>query len=262
MAVPKSVPAALRSAASRLASRNYSSGVLDSLGQTFDLIVPEDAERRASTWSSELEGRYQSLGVRRWPGWRVQAYNEVLYSLVRTVRPSVLVETGVEHGLTSAYILGALNDNHSGTLHSIELVAPGGWQQPPSDSGMPAPADVSRIGSVIPAELRNRWQLHLGPAQEQLPRLLHDLGTIDLFFHDSDHSEPHMLWEYRTAWEHLPTGGWLVSDDIDFNHAFDRFRSGISGVAWKWIGSRPRHGLIRKGPAVAPPSSEVVGQSP
>ncbi|MGA7861263.1 MAG: class I SAM-dependent methyltransferase [Thermoplasmata archaeon] len=254
MAEPASMPGKLRSSASHLASRTYSSGVLDSFLETFGLRAPPDIDQKAVGWSALLEERYRTLRVRRWPGWRVQAYNEILYAVVRVTRPRVLLETGVEHGLSSSYLLAALRDNDLGTLHSIEIGPPGGWQPgPPTPGELPA-SEVARIGSAIPPQLRGRWNLHVGSAQDQLPRLLRELGKIDLFFHDSDHSEDHMLWEYRTAWEYLPEGGWLVSDDIDFNRAFDRFGHDVAGVPWRWIGAKPRRGLLRKGGPFLPPS--------
>lgn len=247
MAEPASMPGRLRVSASHLASRTYSSGVLASFLETFGLRAPADIEQKAIGWSTCLEERYRTLRVRRWPGWRVQAYNEILYAVVRVIRPRVLLETGVEHGLSSSYLLAALKDNDLGTLHSIEIAPPGGWQPGPPPPGELPPSQVARIGSVIPSQLRTRWNLHVGPAQDQLPRLLRELGKIDLFFHDSDHSEEHMLWEFRTAWKFLPEAGWLVSDDIDFNRAFDRFSHEVDSTPWRWIGPKPRRGLLRKG---------------
>ena len=46
---------------------------------------------------------------------------ELLYGLVRALRPEVVVETGVATGVTSAYLLAALADNDAGELQSIDL---------------------------------------------------------------------------------------------------------------------------------------------
>jgi hypothetical protein len=40
---------------------------------------------------------------------------------VRSLKPRVIVETGVASGLSSAHILRALAANGTGTLHSIDL---------------------------------------------------------------------------------------------------------------------------------------------
>jgi len=260
MANSVSVPGRLRSSASHLASRTYSSGVLDAFLGRFGLRAPSGMASKANEWSNCLEDRYRTLRVRRWPGWRVQAYNEILYAVVRVVRPQVVLETGVQHGLSSSYLLAALSDNDLGTLHSIEIAPPGGWQRGPPAAGQLPSEEVARIGSAIPPQLRDRWKLHVGPAQEELPRLLQELGQIDLFFHDSDHSENHMLWEFRSTWEHLARGGWLASDDIDYNRAFDVFSREVNGVPWKWIGQKPRRGLIRKeGPPLPTPPQSGSG---
>jgi hypothetical protein len=43
-----------------------------------------------------------------------------LYALCRLIRPRIVVETGVAAGVSSAFILKALNDNSYGILHSID----------------------------------------------------------------------------------------------------------------------------------------------
>ena len=139
----------------------------------------------------------------------------VSYILVRLMQPDVVVETGVEHGLSSRIILLAMERNRRGTLHSIDLPnavvedeASGFVQRNIMPPG-------KETGWMVPPDLRSRWHLLLGDAQELLPRLLQTLGTIDIFLHDSLHSYEHMLFEFRTAWPHLRDGGVLCSDDTD-----------------------------------------------
>lgn len=43
-----------------------------------------------------------------------------------------------------------------------------------------------------------------------------ELGKIDLFIHDSLHSEHNVRFEMDLAWSALPPGGAIVVDDIDF----------------------------------------------
>ncbi|MEZ5100729.1 MAG: class I SAM-dependent methyltransferase [Thermoleophilia bacterium] len=126
---------------------------------------------------------------------------DVLGALVRLVRPAVVVETGVALGYSSATILAALEANGHGRLHSIDLPAPQ-W-------------DPDReVGELVPAGLRSRWALELGPSQRLLPRALDRLAPVDLFLHDSNHGYSAQLREYRTAWPALRPGGILVSDDV------------------------------------------------
>lgn len=124
---------------------------------------------------------------------------ETLYLLVRAMRPSVVVETGVCYGASSAYILEALRHNKHGVLYSIDLGnAP---DEPPNDF------------FVRPA-LKRAWRLIIGDSRQELPRLLARLGRIDLFHHDSLHTYEHMTWEYETAFPYLTLDGVLSSHDV------------------------------------------------
>ena len=59
----------------------------------------------------------------------------VFYVLTRALRPSVMVETGVFDGITTAVILQAMRDNDHGKLVSIDL--PAISQIKDSTAGMP-----------------------------------------------------------------------------------------------------------------------------
>jgi predicted O-methyltransferase YrrM len=138
-----------------------------------------------------------------------KSLGELVYALVRTVRPAAVVETGVATGVTSAHILAGLSDNNSGVLHSVDL--------PPL--GM---VDARLVGIAVPESLRARWRYHRGSSRRLLPRLLTNLaGAVGLFVHDSDHRYDNMKWELEEAWRALGPGGWLVADDVDLHSAFD-----------------------------------------
>ena len=47
-----------------------------------------------------------------------------------------------------------------------------------------------------------------------MPRLLAQLGQIDLFHHDSLHTYEHMTWEYETAFPYVAPNGVLSSHDV------------------------------------------------
>lgn len=150
-----------------------------------------------------------------------------LYALVRELRPSVLVETGVCNGVSTAVILAALERNGAGMLYSIDLpeftdtVYPEDafWK---GKKGAAVPKH-RQPGWVIPDRLRERWRLILGRSQDRLPPLLESLTAIDFFLHDSEHSYECMSFEYEAAWRHLTPGGVLASDDVGWNGAFTDF---------------------------------------
>lgn len=129
------------------------------------------------------------------------------YALVRVRQPDVVVETGVAHGVSSTYILAALQANGRGMLHSIDL--------PPHNAGA-----ADRVGAFVADELRARWQLHRGWAHRLLPPLVRQVGTVDMFLHDSFHTYRNMRLEFDTVWPHLSPGGCLVADDVEGNAAF------------------------------------------
>jgi predicted O-methyltransferase YrrM len=141
------------------------------------------------------------------------------YAVVRAQKPYRILETGVANGVSSAYLLLALQRNEKGELHSIDV-----------GDGSFVPGGQS-TGWLVPNWLRKRWTLHLGEARECLPRVLDQLGTVDIFIHDSVHTYEHMKLEYQLAYPHLPPGGILVSDDALWNPAFEEFSREVRAPA-------------------------------
>lgn len=148
----------------------------------------------------------------------------LLYGALRLLRPRVVLETGCFSGWDSAVMLLALKDNGCGRLHTIDL--PGYTSEERSaafraslpQGGLPPGLPP---GFLVPPSLHERWDLRLGDARRLLPELLASLGApVDVFFHDSEHSYGHMMWEYTSVAPHLRPGAILASDDLSFNTAF------------------------------------------
>lgn len=162
---------------------------------------------------------------------------ELLYVLVRKLCPETVVETGVAAGVSSAYILQALEDNEYGRLYSID------FPNYAMVTGQPIPQGME-LGFAIPNNLRHRWELLKGKSGDLLRPLMRRLNAVDIFFHDSEHSYENMGYEYNEAWRHLKTGGLLISHDINDNKAFGDFA--------KWTERKPHEiyftgmGVIRK----------------
>jgi hypothetical protein len=184
--------------------------------------------------------------------------NEVMFNFARAARPDVIVETGVHFGMSSAYWLLALEANQHGTLYSIDLptVTPGGQLNADGIQDRSFVSDVGQTGIVVKhLGLTGRWKLRLGDAKVLLPELLGELGPIGFFYHDSDHSYDHQLWEYRTAWPHIVPRGWLMSDDIEWTPAFADFSRETGQSSKRWL---ERLGVMQKGttdPCLLPPLS-------
>ena len=129
----------------------------------------------------------------------------IVYIICRVLKPDVVVETGVSSGVSSSYILCAIENNNNGKLYSIDL----SW-------GV-------QSGWIIPDYLRHNWHLELGKSSDMLVPLLKRVGEIGIFLHDSEHSYKNMLWEFQTAWEYLKPGGILLSHNVNHSRAFPDF---------------------------------------
>lgn len=136
----------------------------------------------------------------------------LLYILCKIMQPEKVVETGVAYGLSSMYILQALEENNKGSLYSIDSIfSP--WQT------------KKMIGSAIPSHLKHRWEFNFAPSSEILNELMSSLDSVDLFFHDSLHTYRNMMFEFKTAWPFILKNGLLISDDIGDNNAFHDFNA-------------------------------------
>jgi len=139
-----------------------------------------------------------------------------IWLLVRHLHPQNVVETGVAHGVTSRFILEALKKNGSGHLWSID--------HQPLERELHA-----QIGVAVGDGHTDRWTYIKGSSRVRLPSLLSKLGEIDLFIHDSLHSERNVLFEISQVWPKLRNGGAIVIDDIDANRAFHSLSQTLSG---------------------------------
>ena len=132
------------------------------------------------------------------------------YVLARIIRPSAIIETGVCYGVTSAFLLKALQVNRRGTLHSIDLP--------------PLGKDADQfVGKLIPDDLRGSWKLYRGASKSLLPYVLKEVGSLGLFVHDSLHTYRNMLLEFEMVRPHLAPTAAVVADDIEGNEAFDEW---------------------------------------
>jgi hypothetical protein len=147
----------------------------------------------------------------------------IQYATVRALHPDIVVETGVASGVSSAYLLLALERNRKGTLHSVEV-------------GDPSYRPVGREpGWIVPEWLRTGWRLHIGDAATVLPKLFREIGQVEIFIHDSLHTYEHMKLELELAHPYVRRGGLLLADDALWNSAFVEFAQAVSSPASRII---------------------------
>lgn len=154
-----------------------------------------------------------------------------LYLIVRSIRPTLVVETGVHRGWSSAALLRGLHANGHGRLVSIDL--PGervGWSD----------LSAADTGCEVPAYLRDRWELLLGDARDLLP----SMSSYQMFFHDSDHSYAHQRFEYHAAADAMRPGNFIASDDVDWTPAFSEFARSMPAALY-WTPVTRRRGAVR-----------------
>ena len=182
------------------------------------LQVPWPCAATSEFWAlwPEVIGELQAKGISPGPE-SFKYWNDgdaglvrAIWCLVRHLCPRNVVETGVAHGVTSRFILEALERNGFGHLWSID--------KPPVEREL-----HKQIGIAIDGRFRHRWTYLRGSSRRHLPRLLSELGQIDLFIHDSLHSEHNVRFEVDLAWATLRQGGAIVVDDIDANRGFRTF---------------------------------------
>jgi len=154
--------------------------------------------------------------------------SETLYVIVRLIKPDIMIETGVGAGISSTYILRAMELNGKGRLYSIDL---------PDETGL--------SGWAVPDELRSYWDLRLGSSMDLLPALLKETGPIDIFLHDSDHSYKNMMFEFRTIWPYLKNNSIFLAHDVGRNDALFDFCN-EAHIPWTKVRTFPVLGGIRK----------------
>jgi predicted O-methyltransferase YrrM len=205
----------------------WSNKILDRFRNELELItLLVEIDRKKSEFEKSISGFTYRGNPYGFAGMRPEVSTR-LYGLVREFKPKTLIETGVCNGVSTAVILAALERNKAGSLYSIDFpeYTDTDYEQGTFWEGKLGAVIPKGIppGWLIPNKYRKRWHLTLGRSQEKLPVLLNELGEIDFFLHDSEHSYECMIFEYQQAWGYLKPGGLLVSDDTSWNSAFDDF---------------------------------------
>lgn len=134
------------------------------------------------------------------------------YAAVRTVKPTLVVETGVHDGLGSTVFLRALQRNAAegpeGQLLSFDIRPDVGW--------------------LIPEELRVRHELVIGDSVSQLASAVGG-RQVGLFLHDSDHRYEHEMAEFEAVRPLVGPGAVILSDN---SHSTVALRDFSSRYGW------------------------------
>jgi Methyltransferase domain len=185
-----------------------SSALRATLGNRYDRVVQDTHETEYIALAEELKRRYESLRVR---GATIppESYaieddtGLLMYSLLRSLRPRVVLETGVANGHSTFLALRALVANGAGSLYSTDI--------------------ESKSGELLDADDKRPWNFRLlrkAHVRADFEAVLSELATVDFFFHDSEHTYAWQMREYQAAWGKRSRASTLFSDDIEESYAF------------------------------------------
>jgi hypothetical protein len=128
------------------------------------------------------------------PGDSFSFYSLPLYVVCRLTRPRSVIETGTQNGGSTQAILYALHKNNFGTLYSIDSGDTSTDKSHSLTNGTP--------GQFVLSYLKSRWELTIGLSYDKLQGILDRISTVDLFFHDSDHSKGCVEFEFESVVKH------------------------------------------------------------
>ena len=190
-------------------------------------------------YMAEISRKYRAHYV---PGWVNLDDALFLYWLVRQAKPRTIVQTGVCNGLSAAFMMLALAKNGpQGTLGGIDLPpvfnpSDPAWTVEGKVYGVVIP-EGKTTGWLVPDQYRERFRVWNGDATKLLPKLVDEIDSIDLFYHDSDHTYDHMMFEFRETKRKLTKGGLIVGDDIAWNGSVWDFADEYRAPAYNFKGA-------------------------
>jgi predicted O-methyltransferase YrrM len=137
-------------------------------------------------------------------------FSTLIYYMIRKMKPSIVVETGVAAGFSSQAILKALSVNGSGELYSSDF--------PYFRIDNPE----KYVGIIVEPELRQKWHLFTAGDEVNLPVILEQVHgkKIDFLHYDSDKSYTGRVRALKTLHDHFHANTWLIFDDINDNSHF------------------------------------------
>ncbi len=175
---------------------------LSAIAQQFDLnadeLIAYATEDPHDGWD-EGKGSWISGSV-----WTVEG--QVLYALVRALKPQRVLELGTAHGCSSTHIAQALVDNGSGHLTCIDR--------------------NDYAGLHIPDELRAYITIEITTLEAWLAG--QNASLYDFVFEDADHRPAPVGAVWAWARKHVRQGGAVVSHDPLHPTVGENVRQGIT----------------------------------
>lgn len=147
--------------------------------------------------------------------WGVEG--QVLYALVRALRPEVMLEMGTWHGASATHILAAQIHHPVGWVHSVDV-----WEG---------------AGTLVPERLRPRWTRHFKEAVAFLGDNKRN-DTFNFVFEDCIHSESEVYAIVTALKPKLRKGAVVVHHDSEHGDDGQQIQRALTraGVNWRsWL---------------------------
>lgn len=164
---------------------------------------------------------------------------ETLYLLTRLLEPETVLEIGVANGMSTAYLLGGLEDARvDGQTDVYAIDRPlfaSTMRERRGTAGLTSGLvpDEKEAGWIAPRSLRHEYghQYYAGDFTKILDPILDDIGEVDLVVYDASKDRQEMRMAYERCLDSLSPGGVLLSDDILVNDAFEDVTDAHAGRA-------------------------------
>jgi len=141
----------------------------------------------------------------------------VLATAVRFGRPVRCLELGTAYGVSALFLLAELDrTSPTGRLCTVEIREP----------------QFSIARTLLESRYPDRVRCELVGRADDLPRLLPQIGPVDLVFHDAEHSGAAYRRDFELLVPHLSSGAVVIFDNIRWNHRV--FSGGESGTYEGW----------------------------
>ena len=131
-------------------------------------------------------------------------YPELIYFLIRLIKPTHVIETGVWLGLSTQFILSAgIKNENNFMLDSVDLPR----------FNLENPEQF--LGLLVNKELKKNWALHIGTDRQKLRKLLKK-NPAEIFYFDSDKTHNGKMYLYNTVKKYRDNY-LMIFDDVEDN---------------------------------------------
>ena len=139
-------------------------------------------------------------------GGMTHSEQEQLVDVVLKHKPYIIVETGIFAGASSLLLLKCLKQLNQGILFSFDDNKTLG----------------EKTGHLVSDDLKQRWRPLFNTTS---PACLNNFpkAKIDMFLHDSEHTDEVMGAELQWALAHINPGGWIIAHDVNLCNVWTEF---------------------------------------